>query len=152
MNIELAQQDDFDIVKNITYTTINKVFSHYYLNDVIAFFLDLHNDKNIKKDIAEKTVYIEYDENNKPVGTVTIKGNEICRLFVLPDSQGNGYGRNLLEFAEKEIFKEHNEIVLNAALSAKAMYLKRGYREVKYNVVKTKHDDFLCYDVMAKCL
>ena len=44
------------------------------------------------------------------------------------------------------------EICLDASLSAKAMYLKRGYRETAYHTLRTKENAFLCYDSMAKQL
>lgn len=87
---------------------------------------------------------------NDAVGTVTIKANEICRLFVLPCFQGNGYGKELLEFAESEIAKCYHEIVLAASLSTKSIYHKRGYKETEYHMIKTENNDYLCYDMMKK--
>lgn len=84
------------------------------------------------------------------VGTVTIKDNEVCRLFVLPSYQGNGYGTEMLNFAEKVISNKYSKAILAASLPAKNLYLNRGYRDVEYNIICTKYDDFLCYDVMEK--
>lgn len=152
MSIQIAQQSDFDIVKYITHTTIKENYPHYYPNGAVAFFLDHHNDENIKNDISSHCVFLYYDKEHKAVGTVTIKENEICRLFVLPQYQGNGYGKVLLEFAESKIAKNYNEITLDASLSAKPIYLKRGYKEIEYHTLKTEHNDFLCYDIMKKIL
>ena len=83
---------------------------------------------------------------------MTVKKNEITRLFVLPDHQGNGFGKKLLEFAETAISKRYDEIKIDASLPAKAIYLKRGYKETEYHTIKTENNDFLCYDVMIKQL
>lgn len=90
------------------------------------------------------------DELQNVVGTVTIKDNEICRLFVLPEYQGQGYGRELLDYAEHCISQEHKQIVLDASLPAKGIYQKRGYVEIETNYIKTNYEDYLCYDVMEK--
>ena len=50
MSIRVAQKSDFDIVKSITHITINKIYPHYYANGAVAFFLQHHNDENIKRD------------------------------------------------------------------------------------------------------
>lgn len=44
---------------------------------------------------------------------------EICRLFVLPAYQGVGYGREMLDFAEKIISAWYSKVVLDASLPAK---------------------------------
>lgn len=152
MSIKIAQQSDIDIVKDITHTTIKAIYPHYYSNGAVVFFLNHHNDENIKNDISSDCVFLYYDKEHKAVGTVTIKKNEICRLFVLPQYQGNGYGKVLLDFAESEIAKHYDEIILDASLSAKSIYLKRGYKEIEYHTIKTKQNDFLCYDIMRKQL
>lgn len=152
MSIKLAQKSDCGIVKVITHTTINEIYPHYYSNGAVAFFLNHHSDENIANDILNDCVFLCYNLEHNVVGTVTIKKNEICRLFVLPQYQGNGYGKELLEFAETEISKHYNEIILDASLSAKSIYLKRGYREIEYHTIKTEHNDYLCYDIMKKQL
>ena len=95
-------------------------------------------------------VYLVLNDENNAVGTVTVKENEICRLFVLPEYQGNGYGRELISFAENKIMQKYDNIVLHASLPAKAIYLKRGYKEVEFHSIKTENGDYLCYDMMIK--
>lgn len=149
MNIVKASACDLEIVKRITTQTITSIYPHYYPYGAVEFFLIHHNDNNIQSDIENGRVYLCCD-NGKSLGTVTIKDNEICRLFVLPDCQGNGYGRELLQFAERTISQNHNTIILDASLPAKAIYLKRGYIPTEFHSIKTDNGDFLCYDVMVK--
>ena len=152
MSIKLAQKSDFYVVKEITITTISEIYPHFYPTGAMDFFLSHHNDKNIKNDIASECVFLCYNAEHSAVGTVTIKENEICRLFVLPRYQSNGYGKELLEFAESEISKCYHEIVLAASLSAKSIYHKRGYKGTEYHMIKTENNDYLCYDIMKKSL
>ena len=113
------------------------------------FFCRHHSDESIRADIASGKVYLLFEEG-KAVGTVTVSGNGINRLFVLPKCQHRGYGRALLDFAEAKIAKQSDEIVLDASFSAKAIYIKRGYKEIAYHVIDTENGDHLCYDVMTK--
>ena len=96
MSIRQAQKSDFSIVKEITQTTIQTIYPNYYPPGAVAFFLQHHNDKSIADDIAKGIVFLCHDKNNSVVGTVTIRDNEIARLFVLPEYQGKGIGRLLI--------------------------------------------------------
>lgn len=149
MIIKKADVCDFLAVKSITADTINAIYPHYYPHGAVEFFLMHHSDENILADIKSGIVYLIFCEST-PVGTVTIKENEICRLFVTPSFQGKGYGKALLSFSENEIKKSYDKITLSASLPAKAIYIKRGYKEVSFNTIKTENLDFLCYDQMEK--
>jgi GNAT superfamily N-acetyltransferase len=102
------------------------------------------------RDIDAGIVYLVVADDGVPAGTVTLTDNEIDRLFVLPEFQGKGYGRALLDFAEERIAAAYDVIILHASLSAKNIYLKRGFREVDYIKIDTGYGDFLCADVMEK--
>lgn len=84
-----------------------------------------------------------------------ISGDSYCekrgfgnRLFILPDYQHKGYGKALLDFAEKKILEVYECVQIDASFPAKRIYLKRGYKEIEYNIIKTDNGDCLCYDVM----
>ena len=149
MNIRIANEFDFESVKRITQTTIKTVYPKYYPAGAVQFFCDHHSDEKILEDIKANRVYLIENEENE-VGTVTICGNEINRLFVLTKYQHMGYGRALMDFAEKMISKETDTIVLDASLPAKKIYLLRGYKETAYNIIKTDNGDYLCFDVMER--
>ncbi len=147
VHIRCAGADELEKIKDIVYQTIEEIYPHYYPEGAVAFFLSHHNENNIIEDIKQQNVYV-LEESHECIGTVTIKGNGICRLFVLPGYQGKGYGRALLDFAEKEIFAREDSVQIDASFPAKGIYLKRGYRETEYHSIETGNGDFLCYDVM----
>lgn len=150
MSIRKAELADVNTVKYIAAATISEIYPHYYPKGAVQFFMEHHNEHDIINDIKLNRVFLCVDTEEKIVGTVTIKGNEICRLFVLPEFQGKGQGKRMLDYAEKMISTEHSEIVLDASLPARKMYRKRGYKEIEFGVIKTNDNDFLCYDVMMK--
>ena len=150
-NIRKAEQEDLQVITDIVHRTIKNIYPKYYPQGAVEFFLEYHNENAVSQDIADNNVYI-IEDNNEIIGTVTINDNEINRLYVLPEYQGKGYGGFLLEYAEKIVLKNYEEIILYSSFPAKAMYLKRGYKEYRYEVLDTKNGDFLCCDIMKKKL
>ncbi|MBQ8567804.1 MAG: GNAT family N-acetyltransferase [Oscillospiraceae bacterium] len=151
MNISKASEHDYNIVQEITVDTINEIYPRYYPMGAVRFFLKHHSPENIMSDIKGGIVYLLID-NNKAVGTVTIRNNEICRLFVLPEHQKKGYGGRLIAYAEKLISESCDSAVLDASLPAKEIYMKKGYSVRNAHSIKTDNGDYLCYDVMEKPL
>jgi len=144
-----ANPSQLDIVETITRQTIAAIYPRYYPAGAVTFFQAHHSREGIADDLAAGRVYLVMD-GDIPVGTVTLNGNEIGRLFVLPQHQGRGAGRMLMQFAEETLFARHDTIVLHASLPAKRIYRKQGYTEVAYHIIETDNGDYLCYDEMVK--
>lgn len=151
MKVEKATFDTFLFVKKITQETINCIYPKYYPAGAVNFFKKHHNDDNIRNDINSGNVFLLF-EQEKPIATVTINDNHINRLFVLEEYQHNGYGKALLDFAEKHISNAYTKAILDASFPAKHIYLKRGYTDMEYHTILADNGDFLCYDVMEKNL
>lgn len=149
MQIIRAGAEHLPVVRNISHATIRAVYPHYYPQGTVDFFLAHHEEDRIARDIAEGIVYL-LAHNGAFAGTVTLRGREICRLFVLPQYQRRGYGRTLMDFAERTILSRVAEVILDASLPAKAIYLKRGYHIIESHAIPAKYGDRLCYDVMKK--
>ena len=150
MRIAQAELNEFSFIKNITQKTINEIYPKYYPAGAVEFFLQHHSDDNIINDIKQGKVYILQNDFDEYVGTVTVDGNEIHRLFVLPEFQHNGFGRALMDHAEIVIAQNYSEVIIDASLPAKRIYRKRGYVETDYRTIIADNGDFLCYDVMRK--
>ena len=146
-----AAEDDFQTVRDITRITIKSIYPKYYPEGAVQFFCDHHSDDRIMDDIKSGKVFLLKAED-VPVGTVTVSDYEIDRLFVLPEHQRKGYGKQLMDFAEQMISKVSNRIVLDASLPAKKIYINRGYTATAYNMIETDNGDYLCFDVMEKKL
>lgn len=147
MEIMLAQKDDYELIRKIIQITIQLIYPRYYPKGAVHFFLMHHSDEHILTDISVGKVFVLYVDG-EPVGTVTISDNNINRLFVMPEYQHKGYGKALLDFAEKKILESYEYVQIDASFPAKQIYLKRGYKEIEYNIIKTDNGDCLCYDVM----
>lgn len=150
MPIRPATINDRETVHRLAQETISAIYPRYYPRGAADFFLNHHHPESIRRDIEKGLVYLATDENDVPVGTVTLRENEILRLFVLPQFQGKGYGKMLLDFAENRVAEQFDTVIVDASLPAKSLYLKRGYRETAYHRLLTENGDYLCYDVMEK--
>ena len=149
MRIRIADNNDKNFVINTTHNTIKEIYPRYYPMGAVNFFIKYHNNENICKDIEDGYVYI-LEIENIPVATVTVNENKIGRLFVLPKYQKKGYGTVLMDYAEDFIGKNYNTIKLEASFPGKSMYIKRGYKHIKYLQEVAENGDLLCYDYMEK--
>lgn len=147
--IRFAETKDLENVLQITRDTISQIYSHYYAEGVVKFFLEHHSREHVLSDIENGIVWL-LEEEGCMVGTVTIKGNAVNRLFVLPEYQSHGYGSRLMDFAEAKIAENYSHVHIDSSLVAKEMYLKRGYREKKTCRIQADNGDILIYDEMEK--
>lgn len=147
--IRRAVPEERDIITELVRETIKAVYPKYYPPGAVKFFLAHHKPEKKASDIEEGKVYVIL-QDGVIVGTVTIDGNEIARLFVEPSKQGKGYGGQLIDFAENTIFGYSETVRLDSSLPAKSIYIKRGYKEKEYHKILTDNGDYLCYDIMDK--
>ena len=147
VKIITAEEEHFEAVKHITHTTIKKIYPLYYPKGVVDFFLQCHNINNLKACISGRQVFI-LEQDGVFAATGSIMANEIYRMYVLPEYQGNGLGSMLMDFLERKLFADFSVISLEASLPAFDFYFKRGYRPAAYYKYPTDSGDFLCYHVM----
>ena len=153
------QKADFDMqlkraespakVAGIVEKTIRAVYPHYYPSGAVQFFLNLHNEDGIRRAAGREEIYLAVVQG-EIVGTGSVRGNEICRLFILPEYQAKGYGSRLMDLLEDIVFRQYQAIHIDASFPAESMYLKRGYRIKTYEIIETENGDYLCYHTMEK--
>ncbi|MCR5703161.1 MAG: GNAT family N-acetyltransferase [Eubacterium sp.] len=147
--ITKAELKHVDIVHSIVKETITEIYMKYYPQEVVRFFLILHSRSSVKKDIEDgKTFIISCD--GEIVGTGTVDGNRIGRIFVLPQYEGRGLGSKLIDFLEMEVLKEYGSVVLDSMLPAADFYRKRNYEKVKHVEHVVAKGKILSYEVMCK--
>lgn len=147
--IELKYADNSKQVADIVRKTIQHMYPKYYPTGAVQFFLNLHCEEHIKKAMTEEQIYLAIAEG-KIVGTGSIRKNEICRLFILPQYQKKGYGSGFMDCLEEIVFKNYKTIHIDASFPAEQLYLKRGYKIISYEKIETENGDFLCYHIMEK--
>lgn len=136
-------------VAEIVERTIRAVYPHYYPSGAVQFFLDLHSEQRIREALSIEDIYFAVVQG-EIVGTGSVRGNEICRLFILPEYQAQGYGSRLMDMLEDIVFGRYKTVHIDASFPAEGMYLKRGYRIKTYEKIETEGGDYLCYHTMEK--
>ncbi len=146
----LATRDDLETIKKIVYTTMLDVYPKYYPKEVVEYYINHHKNENIIKDIDENKVWL-FCHNAKPVGTGTVENGHINRVFVFPNEQNKGYGREIMDFLEKEASKTSKEVLIDSSLPSFNMYTTRGYAICDSKKIVVKNDCVLFYMQMKKC-
>ncbi len=152
MELKIVSADEkwTETVCDITHRTIRDIYPLYYRAAEVDFFLKHHACDKIRLDVDHGDVYLCFNQAFRAVGTVTVKGNSICRLFVLPEHQGKGYGGVLLHYAEERIFSRNDCAVLDTSLPGKPIYLKKGYSVTESKEILMDDGKVLRYEVMTK--
>ena len=150
MEINKATKKDIDTVVEICRRGISECFAKYYPQQATEFFYYNHGKERVTEDIGKGITYLIYNEDNEPVGTISVDGNEIYRFFICQEQQGKGYGKRTMDYFEEKILKDYDEVRLDAALSAFNMYLKRGYKMIKFIPYPKDNGEYLCYFEMSK--
>ena len=149
MQYRLAKPEDTNEIYEIVQDTIKRVYPKYYLPEIVDMFCEHHNKENISEDIKSEITYVLL-ENNKIIGTGTIKENHITRVYVLPDFQGKGYGTYIMNQLETEIGKQYDRAELDASLPACKLYYSRGYQTIDHGIWECANGVIQVYEIMEK--
>ena len=80
MEYRLAKLEDAKDIYEIVQDTIKRIYPKYYLPEIVDMFCKFHSKGNIAADIENGNTYILL-ENNKAIGTGTMKENHILRRY-----------------------------------------------------------------------
>ena len=65
----------------------------------------------------------------EPIGVVSVNGNLIEDLYILPEKQNMGHGTKLLQFAVRQCTGKPTLWILENNINAKRLYHRLGFRE-----------------------
>jgi len=155
-DVRTAGMLDVDTVYFMVQRTIRAIYPSFYEPDVVEACCRLHNRDAIASDIGMGKVFL-FDGDGTPVGTGTLDGCHVKRVFVLPDHQGCGIGSSVMNALESLASASHGIVMLDSSRPAEQLYLNRGYRVVSEDTWEiTAEDEFLAttlkYKVMEKNL
>lgn len=122
--------EDCASVSNLIHRCLREVNIRDYGEEHIARMLPTFAADNLPRwfEGAEPYVLVAC---NELVATGTVRGCDIQTVFVLPDRQGQGYGKQLMSFLEQRIAaKGFQETTLNSSLTSKDFYVALGYEFV----------------------
>lgn len=146
-----AEEKQLDEINNIFQRSIKETYSNYYPNEVVEFFLNLHNKDHTLKNIKSGNLYILINDE-KLIGTGAYDKNHITGIYILPELQNKGYGSLILNKLEEIIQKEYKEIALESSLPAVFLYEKRGYKTYGHGIIELSNNKKLVYEQMKKII
>ena len=152
IKIRRFRKTDLADIRNLIYKTIDTCYADFYCVEAIKFFKDWHNDQKILKNAKEGyTIVVEKD--NKIIGTGTIVGDEIMRVFVDPVFQKRNFGKLIMrELEQKAVSDGINIVKLDASLPSKRFYELLGYVLLEETFVEVESNKRLDYYKMEKAL
>ena len=116
-------------------------------SEFIAIHTPERQEEYLRKEMKKgKKIYILIDK--KPFGIVSVYGNLIENLYVLPTEQNKGYGTQLLKFAVRQCVGVPSLWILGTNNGAKRLYERYGFN-LTGNI--NKISDKLCeYELSLK--
>lgn len=129
MSIRPVEPDDAQAVCDVIHATIDGIYTAIYPPRTVQFFKDFHSVDSIRERTLKGHVLV-VAADDVIVGTAASLKNRIFGMFVLPEYQRRGYGRDLMDALESRIKADgHTDAVLSMSLPSEGFYKSRGYVE-----------------------
>lgn len=143
---------EVQVLRQLIFHTIDDAYTGVYGPHSIQYFKEYHSCSKILADAGEGyTVVVELNE--RIVGTGTVCGTNVCRVFVSPSFQGRGLGRMVMEALENSALSQGLcNLDLHASLPSQAFYQHLGYRLREDAFIQVSDDERLDYFYMEKAL
>ena len=152
MKIREFEKADLAAVKDLVDKTIDICYSDVYCGEAVQFFKDWHHSDKILKNAREGYTII-LEQGDRIVGTGTVVGNEIARVFVEPASQKCSFGKLIMQkLEEKALSRGVNIVKLDASLPSKKFYDLLGYVTLDETFLEVENNKELHYYKMEKSL
>lgn len=152
MKIRIFKGSDLADVRELIYKTIDTCYSGIYCVEAVKFFKDWHCDEKILKNAKEGYIIV-LEKSSRIVGTGTVVGDEIMRVFVDPAFQKRGFGKLIMSGLERKAVSAGVDVVkLDASLPSKKFYELLGYAVLEETFLELGNNKRLDYDKMQKTL
>lgn len=164
MNITVATLNQISIIKELAYkiwpTAYREILSSEQLNYMLNLIYSIDSlEKQIK---IKKQVFLLIEENQNYLGFCAYELNyensqntKLHKLYVLPETQGKGVGKLLLNEVEKIAIKNNNKCVIlnvNRFNKAQEFYKYLGYQNIETVNIEIGNGYFMEDYVMKKSL
>jgi GNAT superfamily N-acetyltransferase len=143
---------DLFAVKSLVHRTIATCYPGHYCLEAVRFFTSYHNEQAIVQDAHEGYTLV-LEKAGRILGTGTLAGDEIRRVFVEPGLQKHGLGRLIMQRLEDRAESlGMTTIKLDASLPAKPFYDRLGYATIEEASRQVENNRYLEFFRMQKAL
>ncbi|MDW5562231.1 MAG: GNAT family N-acetyltransferase [Methanomassiliicoccus sp.] len=152
VNLRPMALSDVPEVQALVERTIRTSYHGVYSPRAIEFFIRYHGEGEIIGDLREGISLVAV-QKNIIIGTATLRGDLITRVFVEPDEQGRGIGGRLMEALLEGARKNGLKAVrLDASVVSREVYEHMGFALVAERSHDLGDGDSLPYHEMVRRL
>ena len=141
LEILSANNAHFGIIKNLAYKIWPATYNAILSEKQLAYMLDLfYDEKALQQNVAENHHFILIKKNEVAVGFAdyelhykTEPATRIHKIYVLPETQGKGFGKQMIQHIENKALEVQNvklSLNVNRFNKAKEFYEKQGFKIV----------------------
>ena len=129
ITIEPIKVSEVEEISRLVVSSIRAGLSAFSPAEVIGALVEGNSPEAIRRHAPKQTDYVMHSDD-RFLGMIGLKRNEIGHLFVTPAESGKGLGRRLVNFAHKT-FRDagQTEMVVLASLNAIGFYGRCGFTE-----------------------
>jgi len=118
-------------IAHLAALAMDACYQGLYLQQTIDGLRTYHDAGNILSDVEKGAYVVVVEDDGLVVGTGTLAGTYVKRVFVHPAYQRRGIGDTVMNMMEAEVGRSGFPFVeLYATLPSEAFYLKRGYTTI----------------------
>ncbi|MGM4885126.1 GNAT family N-acetyltransferase [Tardiphaga sp. 20_F10_N6_6] len=130
-DIRPAQAGDAAGISRVIIRALRETNAKDYTPDIIARVELSFSSAAVERLIDQRDVFVA-EMDNRVVGTASLDGQTLRTMFVLPDVQGRGIGRLLVQRIER-VARERQLAILTvpATVTAEAFYARLGFTAVR---------------------
>ena len=146
MNLVKANTADIPVIIDLTKKIWPVAYGEILSKSQLDYMIDKFYNEPALRELVQKghVFYLAQDDNDNYVGFVSYEINsepnktKIHKIYVLPETQGTGLGRQFFELVKEKAIENHqNAIFLNVNKYNNAIhfYTKLGFVKVKDEVI-----------------
>jgi len=151
--IRQLKEDDTQTVHELIKDTILTSYHGVYPAEAIGFFLEYHSEDSIRNDAATGYTILIEEYSGSLVGTGTLLGTNVRRVFVLPNNQHRGIGKLIeQELERKAILEKISMLDLDSSLVSTQFWESLGFVLEREAYISVKNGQRLLYYRMTKLL
>ena len=161
ITIRKATTEDISVIQRLAHATWPDTFKEILSAEQIKYMLELiYSKTSLKKQLAEGHNFLIAEENDTPIAYAdySLLKDDIYKLhkiYVLPQQQGKGIGKLLIEYIIDAIKKSNAATLLlnvNRYNEAKAMYERLGFKVIGEEDIDIGEGFFMNDFIMEKKL
>lgn len=137
MQIQLATIQDAEDIHRIHDEAVQVTCKDFYNEEQIRVWLEDRSPQRYHQSIKKRELFVG-QLNKETIGYIHVAPGEIMSIFVDPNFQGLGLGKQLLDYGLSIAIKNHKKVKVQSTLNAEEFYKKNGFNKIRndFHIIK----------------